>query len=235
MDRAVRLCVAVDIEGYRHRSLTGQRRAQADLVSLLDAMWRDVGRAERQARGDGEVAVAPAGADHSSTLSQVATVLRSGLGALDDGGERRLRLRVAAHVGHVEAGANGFVGLAVVRTCRMLDSAPLRAALDEHPAAHLALMVSEPVLEDVVSRELHLLRAADFRAVDVREPAKSFVSRAWIHVPDGPAAPAEAPADHGARFRVDVAPGGHVGTIVQVGELHGGIDLGGRKRRGELP
>lgn len=215
------MCVAVDVEGYRHRGVDGQRRTQADLVALLDTTWRAAGGVDRQPKGDGEVAVLHAGADHSAVLTDLATHLRAGLAALPG---RPLRLRVAAHVGHVEPGANGFVGHAVVRTCRMVDSAALRAALAAHPAAQLALMISDPVLEDVVGRERHRLRTADFRPVDVRDPAKSFAARAWIQVP-GTVAPAPEPPADPPRFRVDVAAGGRVGAIVQVGEVRGGLVL----------
>lgn len=212
-----RLCLAVDVEDYSGRTVPGQELVQADLAHLLDGAWHPL-RADRQASGDGEVAVAAADVDPSAALSHLAGHLVDGLAALQAAG-RRQRLRVAAHVGHVEAGANGFVGHAVVRTCRMVGSAPLRRCLDEHPGANLALMVSEPVWEDVVAPEVHALRAADFRPVDVRDPAKAFTARAWVHVP-GVAGSRTGPGRTSvAGLSVQVAEGGVVGQIVQIGEL----------------
>lgn len=220
-----RLCLAVDIEGYSRRSVPRQRSAQSELRELLDHTWREL-PGDRQPNGDGEVTLAPSGADDAAVLGHVIGTLRDGLRRI--AGDDPPRLRLAAHAGHAEIGANGFVGHAVVRACRMVDSSALRRALADHPDAGLAVMVSETLYEDAVCREGGGLRATDFRAVEVAELGKGFVTRGFVHVPRTGAVAVDqggAIEPDGPRFRVEVAAGGHVGTVVQVAHWHGSINL----------
>jgi hypothetical protein len=218
------LCVAVDVEGYSRRPVSGQRAIQVSLARTLGSMWQGL-PVDLQVNGDGAVGVASAEVDPAVALPELLQRLSTESERPDD--DDRIRLRVAAHAGHVEQGANGFVGNAVVRTCRLLDSAVLRTALGEHTHAALALLLSDSLYEDVVGHGRGGLMPADFIAVRVADARKSFGADAHLHIPGVrlAAAPADTGPAQSPTFRVDVAGGGRVGTVVQIGELHGGLAL----------
>lgn len=204
-----RLCVAVDVEGYSRSTVPGQRHTQAALRGVLDAAW--AGRAvDRQPNGDGEVALVAADVDEADVLAHVVRSMDTGARAAG------LRLRLAAHAGLAALGHNGFIGHAVVRTCRMLDSAVLRRALAEHRGPGAVAMVSESLYEDVVALDRAELAAREFRPVDITGPG--FRARAFLRaaVPQG-GVDAVPPT-----FQVIVADGGEVGTVVQIGTWYGG-------------
>ncbi|NMI00612.1 hypothetical protein [Pseudonocardia acidicola] len=231
------LCVAVDLEGFSRRSLAEQESAQDRIADLLDAAWLagDVpaDAITRRQTGDGELTLLDVAGAESEVLAAFIGALRAGLTAANGaaGPCHRMRLRVAAHAGSAVAGPNGFAGHAVIRTCRLVDCAPLHALLAENPDADLGLIVSDSLFEDVVSVGTGgALAAREFQPVLVVDAAKRFSAHAWLHI-GGPAngatcaVHAREPAEP-ARLRIDIADGGHVGTILQVGEVHGGLSLG---------
>ncbi|MHA6793110.1 hypothetical protein ACVGVM_06240 [Pseudonocardia bannensis] len=235
MTSARRLCVAVDLEGYSRRSLPDQERAQERIVDLLDASWVASGvpryAVSRQPTGDGELALLGEGVAETEALPAFLTALRAGLRSVNRaaGGGPRMRLRVAAHAGNAGPGPNGFVGHAVIRTCRLVASAALHTALAEHPGSDLGLIVSDSLFEDVAG----LGRGVDladwgFEPVHVVDLAKWFSAHAWLHVDGrapGVAATVHTRAAAEPWLRIDVADGGNVGSIVQAGVLHGGLVL----------
>ncbi|MFC4505644.1 MULTISPECIES: hypothetical protein [Streptomyces] len=93
----------------------------------------------------------------------------------------RMRLRAAVHHGLVELADNGFAGTAVVVTARLLNSRPLYDALDAHPHADLALILSDDVFRSAVAGGHTALRPSDFTQVAVKE--KEYESTAWLTVP----------------------------------------------------
>lgn len=231
MGSSRQLCVAVDVEAYRSRTVPQQRAVQQALAALARSVWAGVGGVH-QPNGDGAVTVVTGDPDEAEVLATVLQRFHTGLAEINDeitaaATTRRIRLRLAAHTGHVETGANGFVGHAVVRTCRLLDSTVLRHALVDHPAADLAVLVSETLHEDVVSQESHGLHPETFRRVEIVEPGKEFRSHGYLLVPGTVAVPpaTRSPAPGPVQFRVDVAAGGQVGNVVQAGEVHDGIHL----------
>ncbi|WP_345416498.1 hypothetical protein [Pseudonocardia xishanensis] len=237
-DAGHRVCVAVDLEGYGRRTDAGQERAQEGLATLLDTVWAatvPAGAVARQPNGDGEVALlgAEVGAE---VVGAVFAALEEGLRAANrtaPEGER-LRLRVAAGLGRARPARNGFAGGGVVRTCRVLASRVLHDALRDRPGADLAAAVSEPVF----AAAARALPADEYRRVLVSEPAKAFRGWVWLHVgaplpaPRGRADPVpdRAPAV-GSGMRIEITDGGLVGTVVQAGELHGGLTLRREDRR----
>ncbi|MCD0452675.1 hypothetical protein LO762_26345 [Actinocorallia sp. API 0066] len=241
MDPAVaarRLCLAVDMENYSGRSDAEQASAQARLARLLDdahAAASPSAPLARQASGDGEVALLDPPVDEARFVSDFVHSLWTGLRARNT----PIRLRVAAHTGIAWVGANGFVGRAVVKTCRMLDSAPLRAALRSDEEARLALIVSDAFFDDVIRRDPPGLSSAAFTKTRTGPPEAEFSCDAWIwtgqtrrllpeaaHTAPPPAPQAEpaavvvAPV---AAMSVTVHPGGVIGTLIQAGEIVGGF------------
>ncbi|MDX6741972.1 hypothetical protein [Actinocorallia sp. A-T 12471] len=175
---ARRICVAVDVENYSGRGDLAQESVQRDLAALLRGAHAAAAPAvalARQASGDGEVALVDPPADEGRFLASFVHSLWTGLG--EEGAEVPFRLRVAVHCGMAWLGDNGFVGRAVVKTCRMLDAQILRAALRDDPGTRLALMVSDSFYDDVVRRDPPGLAANRFTQVRVGGP---FDADAWI-------------------------------------------------------
>lgn len=94
---------------------------------------------------------------------------------------QRLRLRLALHHGVAYPGANGIPGQGVVLLSRLLNSKPAHEALEAAPEAHLAVILSALIYEDVVLQRHTSLRPGDFRRVQVLE--KELTADAWLRVP----------------------------------------------------
>ena len=187
---AVRLCFAADIEQYSRFRTPEAIRAQQRLTEALArarhhaAIAED--RVETQESGDGQFVVLPTGLDESEVIPALVHGFRIALAEVNaDLNQRaRLRLRIALHRGHIERGANGWAGDSAVGIHRILDSAPARAALGGHPDADFVLIVPDLLYQDVIAHGYGLLRPEAFTKVDVEIPAKNFVDRAWVYVPE---------------------------------------------------
>ncbi|MFJ8910203.1 ATP-binding protein [Amycolatopsis sp. NPDC102389] len=102
--------------------------------------------------------------------------------------EERIRLRMALHAGEVAYDEHGVAAAAVNLTFRLLDAAPLRAALAESPGV-LALITSDWFFDEVV-RHSRVVDPATFRPVSVQVKETSTVG--WIGLPDHPYPPRQA-------------------------------------------
>ncbi|ONI91275.1 hypothetical protein ALI22I_09400 [Saccharothrix sp. ALI-22-I] len=189
----VRLCLAVDIEGYSRFRNPEAARAQERLLDVLKSARRYAGIDERavvfEGAGDSQFAILPAALDEVVTLPRLVRGIGIALADLNrclDSGSR-LRLRVALDRGVVQRGSNGWVGDVVVGVHRILDSPPLRSALAADRDPDFVLAVSDTVFQDVVRHGYGGLSPAEFTPVTIDLPAKRFHSQAWLHVPGGPA------------------------------------------------
>ncbi|MET4659991.1 hypothetical protein ABID80_003711 [Streptomyces sp. PvP037] len=187
-----RLLLAVDAKGYGRVDVVTQRQLQEAIQKLLtaaaDASGLERERWETQVGGDSVLAVLPEGASEPHLVDTFMRHLDAGLREFNHTRMREawLRLRVAVHFGTAAVAANGFEGRAPVEIGRMLDSAPLRSALDAAPEACMALAVSSTVFNDVVREAYTTIRAREFHEVRIEE--KEYAGRIWIRVPghDGP-------------------------------------------------
>ncbi|MDT0403249.1 MULTISPECIES: hypothetical protein [Streptomyces] len=187
-----RLLLAVDAKGYGRVDVVTQRQLQGAIQELLavsaDASGLERERWETQVGGDSVLAVLPEGASEPHLVDPFMRHLDAGLREFNHVRVREawLRLRVAVHFGTAARAANGFEGRAPVEIGRMLDSAPLRAALDAAPDACMALAVSSTVFNDVIREAYTTIRAREFHEVAIEE--KEYAGRIWIRVPghDGP-------------------------------------------------
>ncbi|GAB2821648.1 hypothetical protein GCM10022221_19620 [Actinocorallia aurea] len=247
---ARRICVAVDVENYSARGDLAQEELQRSLSALLRGAHAAAAPAvalARQPSGDGEVALVDPPADEAAFLSRFVHSLWTGLGA--EGERVPFRLRVAVHCGIAWIGDNGFVGRAVVKTCRMLDSAPLRTALRDDPGTRLALMVSDSFYDDVIRGDPPGLAASRFTPARIGGP---FDADAWTWTggrprstgaelvprsappppkptPPKPTGPEQVTAPPAvaqlAAMSVTVHPDARIGTLIQAAEITGGIHL----------
>jgi len=135
--------------------------------------------------GDGEVALLPVGIDEPRAVALLVDGLFEALHRINGplNGNSRIRLRMAVHEGITILAAGGFAGHAVVKTRRLLDSRPLRAALAGSPHADLAVLLSDQVFEDVGRFGHPRLPADRFQRVEVDNPPGEFCDIGWIYVP----------------------------------------------------
>jgi class 3 adenylate cyclase len=211
-----RLCVAYDVEGYSTRSARDQIEVQERLAAVLGGACAQAGLAAgdflSQEQGDGGLILLPTGSgvDEPLMIARFLAALEAGLAALNRNliKTARIRMRVVLVEGVVFAGANGYVGDAVVAAFRMCDAPPVRRALAAAPEASLAVVVSDGLYHDVVRHGHHGLPGARFtrQVLDVKE----FSQAGWLYVGPGegpvPAAPGREPSQAGATQPGD---GGH--------------------------
>ncbi|GAA0212920.1 hypothetical protein GCM10010492_08370 [Saccharothrix mutabilis subsp. mutabilis] len=193
-----RFVLGVDVKDSSALPARVQTKLYEELDRMLDEASARVGLDRsgwtRQPGGDGEVAVLPADVDLVALVGDF--VLRLDR-LLTDHNEisaptARLRVRLAMHTGALTPSRFGFAGPALVTLARLLDSKPVRAALDAAPTANLAQIISDSLFHKAVAAELDGLRPRQFR--QVRVDVKTFHETAYVHVPGGPHPPPRASA-----------------------------------------
>lgn len=187
-----RVVVAVDVQGFSARNVRRQLLIQDELDRMLTEAARaaSLDRLEWDLRGDGdgEVAVLPANVDLLMIVRRFVTELDQLLTDHneDHGPETRIRLRIAMNLDSVIPGGRlGHGGTALIGLARLLDSQPVRKALDDAATANLAQIISESLFQRAVVPEVGGIRQAQFRKVAVDIPAKGFRQNAYIYLPCG--------------------------------------------------
>ncbi|MGW7330773.1 hypothetical protein ACWGIU_19680 [Streptomyces sp. NPDC054840] len=181
-----RLLLAVDARGYGSADTARQRDIQTVLPRLLsdaaEAAGLDRASWVRQAAGDSEFAVLPAGSGEQALVEPFMRRLDAGLRAhnRDRVPEARLALRAAVHFGPASEAPNGFVGPGPVEVSRVLESDPLRRALAAAPDAALAVALTAPIFTELVAQGYTNFRPEEFREVVVEK--KEYRGRAWLWV-----------------------------------------------------
>lgn len=184
-----RTIVVVDVEGF-----TDRRRTSRHQVAVRDGLYRTVGEAFQQAglrwdpaaredRGDGMFVLIPPEVP-KSLLVELLPLLVSALNAHNRAhpAQEQIRLRMGLHAGEVAYDAHGVTGDAVNLAFRLVDAAPLRAALAASPGV-LAVIVSSWFFDEVI-RHLPDDGAANYRRVTVT--VKETTAIGWICLPDYP-------------------------------------------------
>ncbi|MGW4907333.1 hypothetical protein [Streptomyces sp. NPDC004270] len=184
-----RLCLAVDLRHYSRHTYPEQQDAQYRLRLVVEHALRRARvlrvRAQQQLQGDGQLVVFPAGVDVVRAVPALVLGLRDGLFQANraPGLFGRLRMRASIGQGAISRADRGYLGDCVVLVNRLVDSGPVRHALEADPASDLALAVSDGIYRDVILPQAHGLSADEFRRVDVVLQDKDFASSAWLHVP----------------------------------------------------
>jgi hypothetical protein len=168
-----------------HERMAGAVR-RACLAAGLDRLflqdqWRRGGG--DPAAPDGIVLVMAPGVHEYRVIGDLVRELRAVLWRrnrrADD--DSRLRLRLAFHQGLTRLGERGFEGRAVTTVLDLCASERLGAALSASPGHDLALIISTPLLDDLVHLEPPGLRREGFRRVGV--PVAGRPMSAWIRIP----------------------------------------------------
>lgn len=181
-----RLLVTADATAYGRADDLQQKLMQTALPAVLEeaAARAKLHRVDwqRQSTGDGELALLPASEEEPRVVDDYVYHLHGALRAYnrDLRPEARLRLRMAVHHGVVVPASPGFAGQGVVVVSRLLDSRPVRAAL-EVSDADLAVIVSDEVFSATIAQRYTTVPVEAFRRVLVEH--KEFRGDAWLHVP----------------------------------------------------
>jgi hypothetical protein len=186
------LVLAVDIESFSRLDTLDQSLVQSRLNWVLDiaagkaSLDRD--RWHRQLRGDGELAVLPAGSDVARIVADFTDHLAAALADARDSepGEPPLRLRMAMHYGTLTNGHFGPVGHAPIVACRLLDAFAVRRTLRLASASDLVLVVSDRLYRDVVETRFHGLAPSQFRRMRVSVNGTTYVGYICSGTPRAP-------------------------------------------------
>lgn len=178
------VCVAVDAVLDSPMADSGLLDMRNFLSDITEEALRAAGvlpeERLRQDTGDGIVLAFPrdAGAGTARVVTRFIDALVNGLARFGTERLERLRLRVAMDRGVLEPGFEGLAGEAVVRTCRLLDAAPIRQTAREPAAPDLDLIMGDRLFEDMAAEEAW--QWGEFTQVQV--DAKGLRTRAWLRV-----------------------------------------------------
>jgi tetratricopeptide (TPR) repeat protein len=189
--------VVVDVEGFgaRRRTNTHQLVVRDGLYRVVRTAFDTIGvpwaDCYREDRGDGMFVLAPASATKALFVDPLPRGLIAALRAHNDSrpDAERIRLRMALHAGDVHHDAHGVTSASLNLAFRLIDAAPLKAALASSPGV-LAVITSEWFFEDVVRHHAAALPAT-YRPISFSQ--KETTASAWIALPDHPYPPAIAP------------------------------------------
>ncbi len=191
VDGQVCALIAVDIAGFTRPDRDDDVRMfmREELYRILERAFDGSGTpwtaCFREDRGDGVLVVVPPGIAAAGIIDPLPERLRSLIRRHNhvSCAAARIQLRVAAHLGPVNHDGHGFVGTDVDLLFRMLDARPLRQTLAA-TGADLALIVSDYVYRNIVSRHPSLISPAAFWPV--RFQVKYTRAQAWICVLSAP-------------------------------------------------
>lgn len=179
---------AVDIAGFTRPDRDDDIRMfmREELYRILERAfdgsgipWTDCFQEDR---GDGALVVVPPGIAANGIIDPLPDRLRSLIRRHNHVScdAAQIQLRAATHLGPVNHDGHGFVGTDVDFLFRMLDARPLKRALAS-TGADLALIVSEYVYRNIVSRHPSLVSPTAFQPIRVQ--VKYTRTRAWTYLP----------------------------------------------------
>jgi O-acetyl-ADP-ribose deacetylase (regulator of RNase III) len=183
--RKLQVGIVLDVVGYGRRSAPTQELVQRRLAELGAAAVADTGldldRLDHQWTGDGLIVLLPTDCDPTNALPALIQQVTLGLAEDNRHHTDRIRLRMAVGVGISMPGPAGLAGPMVIDINRLVDSVPLRGAVEVTPDADLAILLSEQVHGYFVRPGYLSPQADELRPV--RVTAKEFDQRAWLWVP----------------------------------------------------
>src|SRR5262245_6622121 len=195
-----RSILVLDIEGFGGPDRSDPTRAhhRAVLHQLLDWALEAAGLGTQQlearaALGDGVLLVAGAEIPTARLLHPLIPEFVTSLAEAKGAGisASRLRLRAVVHAGEVVQDTHGHTGHTINHAFRLINAAPVRAALRGDPGADLVVAVSENVWDGIVKHGYAGIDPSGYHAVRIR--AKETRARAWLCLPRQPSREAAAP------------------------------------------
>jgi hypothetical protein len=182
--RTLRMGFVLDVAGYGARSAPLRSDVQRSLPRLVSEMLANCGMdlhgVEHEWTGDGINAIMPADVDPSTALPILIRTLAALLSEHNARASDRIRLRMAVGIGLVENSTAGFGGPMIIDMSRLVNSAPLRAALTAHPGADLVAAISDQVHSAIIQPGYPGIPGSQFTRAQVSE--KEFNGTAWIWI-----------------------------------------------------
>jgi hypothetical protein len=182
-----RVCVAVGLDRRQESSETESGPLRRQMSRVITETCSSLGferfLLHRQSAGDTEIIVLPAGIDEPRTVAELVNGIIGVLGRINTlpSEGTRLRLRMAVHEGITILIEDGFAGRAVTKACCLLGSRPLQAALQRSPGSDFAVILSDPVFEDIGSFDPGL-PIGRFERVEIAGAAAGTREVGWILV-----------------------------------------------------
>jgi hypothetical protein len=186
-----RLCVAFGIEPpdeYDGGELTAaEQQATQAFTDVCASLGLDRMLLNSREAGEEQVGLLPVGIDEPRVVSSLVEGLSRALAELNAPRVAAipLRLRLAFHEGVTTLAAGGFQGNTLAKVRELAKSPQLRAALDEHPMARLAVLLSDPVFEDIGHFGYPGLPADRFQRVEIADPRRAPCCIAWVYAVTG--------------------------------------------------
>jgi hypothetical protein len=184
-----RLCIAFGLEPSD--GLDGDMLAVAEqqlstaFAGVCASLGLDRMLLNRRTNDGLQVGLLPVGIDEPRVVSSLVEGLSGTLATLNVQQATRacVRLRLAFHEGVTMLEAEGFSGNAVTRVRQLAESSQLRAALSQHPRGSLAVVISDPVFQDIGHPGYPSLPLERFQRVEIADPRGTPCASAWIYVP----------------------------------------------------
>jgi hypothetical protein len=184
--RSLRIGFALDVKGYGSRSVPQRDAVQERLSQLVAAALATCGgelvlqAIDHQWNGDGINALLPTDIDPTSVVPTLIRSLAARLHLDNTRHADRIRLRMAMGVGLSEPRATGYGGPMIMEISRLVDSTALRTALDDAPAADLAVALSDHLYALVIKAGYPGIPEGQF--TEVTAASKEFSETAWIWI-----------------------------------------------------
>jgi hypothetical protein len=182
--RQLRMGLVLDVAdfGARPAPLRSdvQRRLPLLVSAMLAACGTSLGDVEHEWTGDGINVILPADIDPTVVLPALLRSLAALLSEDNSRSVNRMRLRMSVGIGLIEHSGAGFGGPMIIEMSRLVNSAPLRAALTAYPEAHLAVAISDQVHSAIIRPGYPGIPSSQFTSVEVTE--KEFRAPAWIWI-----------------------------------------------------
>lgn len=190
-----RLWLAVDMVGYGILEPLVKERVQRDLRRLLgDAAVRAGLQREKwdtQEAGDGEICAIPSEEPEARVVDDFVRHLLALVHSRNAQAapNARIRLRLAIHRGPYSVAGIGWGGDSPVTVKRMVDSDPVRNALDRDATADLAVIICREIYKEIVIPGWTTLAREYFSDVEARGKTGEEVTQAHLWVPGVPSVP----------------------------------------------
>ena len=181
-----RSIVIVDVENFGDPA-----RTNADQLIVRDTMYEVLGQSfaragidwdgcEAEDRGDGVMVLVSPFVPKSWLVTMLPAYVAESLIRHNAActAQTRIRLRMALHAGEVQPDRNGSTSTSLIRSFRLIEAPPLKAALRQSSGV-VALIVSDWFYDEVVR---HHEAAVPSRFRQVRVAVKETEMTAWIRV-----------------------------------------------------
>ncbi len=188
LEPVYRVILAFDIEGFGgpQRSNPVRSMMRMALYGLIrEALTRAIGglaHCRLSDLGDGVLVLITPTVPKTRVVEPLMSDIAAGLRRYNEqaGSNAKIRLRAALHAGDIIEDPHGYAGEDLNLTFRLLDCAPLRAALSRS-RANLGLVVSEHFYNTIVKQGFEGIDPSQYAPIDVT--VKETVAKAWIHLP----------------------------------------------------